>query len=101
MTSTRDLLAAALAHWATVNAEFAEKTAAPGWDNDPDYLAFERAVPLIAEALEALAAIRDDPHQQYDHPQVEGGGQTSIGIADGHRCAAQKAHTALAALEAN
>jgi hypothetical protein len=51
------------------------------------------------EAIEgALVTIRDDPHQQYDHPEV-GTGPYGMGVADGHRCAARKARAVLPAGE--
>jgi hypothetical protein len=47
-----------------------------------------------AETLKALAAIAEHPHQQYDHPE-NGAGSYGTGCADGHRCAAVMAKTAI------
>ncbi len=48
------------------------------------------------ERLEAaLRAIGNHPHKSYDHPE-NGTGAHCIGIADGHRCAAEIALAALA-----
>jgi chromosome segregation ATPase len=47
-----------------------------------------------AEAVEALTAIAEHPHQQYDHPE-NGKAPYGTGCADGHRCAALVAKSAL------
>ena len=79
MTSTRDLLDAALAHWAT-RLEFLRQQHTTQQflaSHEADYDAFARAVPLIADALEAAGRVVT-AHSVYD-----------------------ELHTALAALEAN
>ena len=43
---------------------------------------------------EALRKIAYHPHCEYDHPS-NGTGQYAIGVADGHRCAADIAREAL------
>ena len=57
-------------------------------------IGFERscidAASVVANLRYALARIASDPHCQYGP-----GGQYAIGVADGHRCAAQHARDAL------
>jgi len=49
----------------------------------------------VGRYREALESIANDPHCDYFHKEVQGAGQYSIGIADGHRCSAAKAKEAL------
>ena len=58
-----------------------------------------RALAALRVAVDGLRAVSTDAHMRYDHPDV-GSGQYGIGVADGHRCAAKRAQTALAAIEA-
>lgn len=54
----------------------------------------EQQAEQIERLRKALTAISDDPHCSYEN---SGDGQYGIGVADGHRCAANKAREALAA----
>ena len=51
------------------------------------------------ELVQALESIAKHPHNDYDHP-TNGGGNYGTGCADGHRCAANVAQTALDKLQA-
>ena len=84
MTSTRELLTAALAHWAAH-----ETCAGCVAYSEADYEAFERAVPLIAGALKRANELIDE----WDHPLNPMGGIDPTPEINQLR-------TALAALEA-
>jgi len=51
----------------------------------------------LSIALKALGEIANDPH--CDYSVVAGGGSYGTGVADGHRCAAKKARTAIAKIK--